>query len=403
MKDAPGNVDAAIRNGKVDAEPSRPPRLLIDVSEVVNTDYGTGIHRVVRNLARALLRNADSAKWSSVAVAHTPDGAMRDAHDYAERVLGVVAPSATAIGPHLPGDTLLLLDSAWEHPERFLADIQALQEAGGRAGALVYDLIPLRFPQYCVDFMPPIFERWLRFVVHHCDFLVCISRSVADDLAAWIQQSGTYVRAGLRIGHIHLGAEIGESAAPLPPSLRTVEAMAGARSVLMVGTIEPRKRHDVALAAFELAWGSGSELRMVIMGRQGWHVEELVQTICGHRELGSRLFWIDSPGDSDLQHAYRAARCLLQASDAEGFGLPLVEAANYSAPLLLSDIPVFHEIAGAYADYFAAGDPQALSNWLLPGAPQPRPSYSGLAITWVDSAGRLLELMAGREWDHQFP
>ena len=176
--------------------------------------------------------------------------------------------------------------------------------------------------------------------------------------------------------------------------------MRGGRSLLMVGTIEPRKRHDLALAAFEGAWASGSDQRLVLAGKQGWNVEALASRIRQHAELGRRLFWIEKPGDQDLAHAYAHAVRLLQASDAEGFGLPVVEAARYATPLLLSGIPVFHEIAGSHADYFTAGDPASLQAWLMPGAPPPRPSSPRLAMSWAQSATGLLGLLTNGGWDH---
>jgi len=378
-----------------------PRRLLIDLSEVVTVDYGTGIHRVVRNLTRALLCNPDARTWTCVPVAHDADGSMHSAHPYAVDRLGVPSMTEFSDSPAQRGDVLLLLDSAWENPQRFLSSIERTRAAGGLAGAFVYDLIPLRFPQYCVDFMPPIFERWLRFVVAHCDFLVCISRAVADDLDGWIDQCDPVVREGLRIGHVYLGSDIEEAPASDEASAAMREAMDGGRAVLMVGTVEPRKRHDLALAAFEGAWAEGSDLRLVIAGKRGWNVEDLVARIRRSPWFGRRLFWIEGPTDQDLSYAYAHALRLLQASDAEGFGLPIVEAAHYATPLLLSGIPVFREIAGGEADYFTPGDMDALRSWISIGAPRPRPSSPRLAITWQESAGRLLELLEGGPWDHE--
>lgn len=377
-----------------------PRRLLIDLSEVVTTDYGTGIHRVVRNLTRALLCSPATGAWTCAPVAHDADGLMHSAHAYAEDRLGVPGMAERLSSLSSERDVLLLLDSAWENPQRFLPSIERIRAAGGLTGAFVYDLIPLRFPQYCVDFMPPIFERWLRFVVAHCDFLVCISRAVADDLDAWIDQYGPTVRGGLRIGHVYLGSDMDETATTDEASAAMREAMQGGQSVLMVGTVEPRKRHDLALAAFESAWAEGSDLRLVIAGKQGWNVEELAARIRQHAWFGHRLFWIEEPTDHDLRYAYAQAFRLLQASDAEGFGLPIVEAAHYATPLLLSGIPVFHEIAGSEADYFTAGDAGALKPWISTGAPQPRPSSPQLAITWRESANALLSLLESDPWDH---
>jgi glycosyltransferase involved in cell wall biosynthesis len=61
-----------------------------------------------------------------------------------------------------------------------------------------------------------------------------------------------------------------------------------------------------------------------------------------------------------MQHASG----LIQASIAEGFGLPVAEAGALGVPLLLSDIAVFHEVAGAAAAYFPVSDSARLAQLL---------------------------------------
>src|SRR5690606_20071013 len=52
------------------------------------------------------------------------------------------------------------------------------------------------------------------------------------------------------------------------------------------------------------------------------------------------------------------ARVLVTASKAEGFGLPVLEAMSAGTPVALSDIPVFHEVAGPHAEYFDPDSPE---------------------------------------------
>jgi len=56
--------------------------------------------------------------------------------------------------------------------------------------------------------------------------------------------------------------------------------------------------------------------------------------------------------DGELALLYRGAAALIQASEAEGFGLPLIEALSVGTPVLANDIPVFRELAGAHATFF---------------------------------------------------
>jgi len=57
--------------------------------------------------------------------------------------------------------------------------------------------------------------------------------------------------------------------------------------------------------------------------------------------------------DAALLDLYASADLFLMASEGEGFGLPIVEAARHGLPLLLRDLPVFREIADGHAMWFA--------------------------------------------------
>jgi len=171
-------------------------------------------------------------------------------------------------------------------------------------------------------------------------------------------------------------------------------------SFLSVSTIEPRKGYAQLLTAFEQLWRGGADANLVIVGKQGWNVEELVQTLRDHPEGGRRLFWLKGISDEDLERVYKSSACLIFASEAEGFGLPIVEAARHGLPLLLRDIPVFREIAGPYATYFkgtAAADlASAVADWLDLRAKGEAPQSSGIRIqTWAESAGQLKGVLTG--------
>lgn len=393
---SPREMDALEHSLQLTAQHQGTPRLLLDLSELVGTDYGTGVHRVVRNIARECLLAERPTQMKVEVVAHNRQGQISSAEDYAVSELGVPAGRDKATMQIGGGDVLMLLDSSWDALERFDRSIEQVHACGGRVGAMVYDLIPLRYPQYCVEYMPEVFGRWLRYVVKNCDVLICISKAVADDLNSWIAENGVERRPLQRIGHVHLGSDLVERSGVLRSErLRDVFE---AETVLMVGTVEPRKGHDVALDAFEAAWQQGSDRRLVIVGKEGWNVVGVAQRLRKHPELGRKLFWFERLDDEELRYVYASGSALLQASYAEGFGLPIVEAARYGIPLLLSDIPVFREVAGNNASYFKSGDHSALTRLLMEGLP-PVPARD-LGCTWSESAQALLDLFDRGGWDY---
>jgi glycosyltransferase involved in cell wall biosynthesis len=138
----------------------------------------------------------------------------------------------------------------------------------------------------------------------------------------------------------------------------------------MVGTVEPRKGYLQAIAAFEHLWNEGVDANIVIVGKEGWKdlpndlrrtIPEIVSRLRHHPELGRRLFWLEGISDEYLEKIYTASTCLIAASEGEGFGLPLIEAAQHKLPIIVRDIPVFREVAGNHAFYFSGKEPTDLA------------------------------------------
>ena len=76
------------------------------------------------------------------------------------------------------------------------------------------------------------------------------------------------------------------------------------------------------------------QLNLVIVGKQGWMVSDLCDESRRHPELGMQLFWFDEISDAELGHLYATCTCLIAASEDEGSGLPLIEAAQHGLPII---------------------------------------------------------------------
>lgn len=104
-------------------------------------------------------------------------------------------------------------------------------------------------------------------------------------------------------------------------------------------------------------------------------------------------------GVSDERYAQLLAddALLVTASLDEGYGLPIAEALTLGVPAVVSDLPIFHEVADGGARYFAATNPAAFAREVraLDDADERRRvSAAGLAhsatFSWADSARVLL-------------
>ncbi len=158
-----------------------------------------------------------------------------------------------------------------------------------------------------------------------------------------------------------LGADFADNNESQPTKRARAIGEAPRPFFLSVGTLAPNKGQALSLVAFEHLWAAGVDVAFVIVGRGGWATLALQRRLRGHAEWGRRLFWFDDASDAELQYFYRHARAVICASLDEGFGLPLVEAARAGAPVIASDIEIFHEVAGDAVSYFELLDASALA------------------------------------------
>lgn len=371
----------------------RMKQLFVDVSELNVRDAGSGIQRVTRNIVSALLGDPPIG-YRVEPVAATIDSEYRMARRFTTRLLGVDAALDDDALEYARGDVFLGLDL---HPQVVPSHrefFRRLRRGGVEVAFVVYDLLPLLAPD---DFYPgaaEMYERWLT-TAREADRLVAISRSVQQDVAEWLE-AHPLPSPQPRLSWFHLGSELdGERTAERTSPGQHRNGRNGI-DFLMVGTIEPRKRHRQVLDAFELLWERDHDVNLVMVGRVGWMMDDFVERVRRHPELGRRLFWIDDAPDDQLLDLYQSSGALVAASTAEGFGLPLIEAARLDLPIIARDLPVFREVAGEHATYFSGDLPTEIADviglWIQRRQRSELPSSADISrLTWTESARQLVD------------
>lgn len=130
-------------------------------------------------------------------------------------------------------------------------------------------------------------------------------------------------------------------------------------------TPDPRKR----VAALARA---PRELPLVLVGAtKPWAHELPDVTLTGH------------VSDDELAAIYSGARALVFPSDAEGFGLPTIEALACGTPVVASELPVLREVLGDRATFVGADDMEGL---LAAGVAARRPAPAPPDWSWLDAA-----------------
>ncbi|WP_332876212.1 glycosyltransferase family 4 protein [Massilia sp. S19_KUP03_FR1] len=395
---------------------SRPPlgqrQLLVDISAVAQNDIKTGIQRVVRSILLALIKHPPAGFCVEPVYASGVQRRYRYARGFTHALLGLEGTAAadTPIA-YQGGDSYLGLDLAVFSTMNNRDMLDDMRSKGVAVHFVVYDILPLLQPEVFLYGSPKYFGSYILAIARHADGIVCISRAVADELAAWLEVHAAARTTPLKIGYFHLGADLAASApsSGLPADAAQVLASMKARpSLLMVGTLEPRKSHAQALAAFELLWRDGVDVNLVIVGKQGWAVDAVAAALRAHPELGKKLFWLAGASDQMLTDVYSHASALLAASTGEGFGLPLIEAAQHGVPILARGLPVFREVSGAHAFYFDGTDAAQLATavkaWLDLHRQGLAPSSAGLPwLTWSQSAQQLVDTVVHAHWYRQLP
>ncbi|MGZ5053899.1 MAG: glycosyltransferase [Methylobacter sp.] len=379
--------------------PSRiaPRQLLVDISVLVQHDAKSGIQRVVRSILKELLANPPKG-YRVEPVYATPDQSYRYARCYTLSFLSLPGPvlEDDAI-EYNTGDVFLCLDLFHQLVISRRADFEQMRNHGIQIWFTIYDLLPIVLPKAFPDGVEQLHLNWLEALTEIGD-AICISKAVADELAEWHKMNGTINRRPFKINWFHLGADINASmpSKGMPDDAKSVlDTISAHKSFLMVGTLEPRKGHAQTLAAFEKLWAQDVEVNLVIVGKQGWKMESLIDRLRHHSKLGKNLFLLDGVSDEYLGEIYAASTCLVATSEGEGFGLPLIEAVQHRLPIIARDIPVFREVAGEHAYYFSGLEPQALADaikqWLELNSEDKAPQSDGMPwLTWRQSTQQML-------------
>jgi glycosyltransferase involved in cell wall biosynthesis len=329
------------------------------------------------------------------------DGTVhRYARRFARRYLSLPAVGSDDVVDFCKGDTLLGLDLDLLAVPSNAPLYQKLRALGVKVWFVVYDILCVRMPQHFVGPMEQYFKDWLP-VIGLADGLACISQAVADDVREWYYTHPLPAGRLPEIKAFHLGSDFAspdaKTAAERANSLTTL--FGGRPTFLMVGTIESRKGHRQVLNAFDAMWKTGKEINLALVGKAGWLVDDVVARLRHHPAARTRLFWFEGPSDEQLVAIYEASTCLIAASEGEGFGLPLVEAAHFGIPILARDLPVFREVVGDSATYFSGYSAGALESALLEWLERKKtgsvPTPQATPLSWRESTEQLTRIVVG--------
>lgn len=118
---------------------------------------------------------------------------------------------------------------------------------------------------------------------------------------------------------------------------------------LYVGNIYPHKNSDLLVKAFLSL--KEKDIKLIFVGKTD-HFYKKMKDKYSEEIKSKRIVFLDKVSDEDLANLYKNSIALVRPSLMEGFSLPPIESLQLFSPVLVSDIPVHHEILGDSAVYF---------------------------------------------------
>ncbi|UPY36124.1 glycosyltransferase [Sediminicoccus sp. KRV36] len=378
------NWQAIRRAGGVPAEAGVPGgSRLYDVTDLLamlrDTGRATGIQRVQLGLCEGILEDAaarEEARFVFLAERFGPlwtlaaeDMAaiiaycLHEPHDLPRAEALVSGAMDRAEVTHLPSARLFFIMGAFWFWAGVPSALARLRAAGLRIGVLVFDLIPLTHPEHTSEGTVAAFRQGLAEGAELWDFALTISEFTAAELG---RRLAAMEAAPIPIRPMPLAHRLGNSAGSSPPDALAFPAavadLRGQDYVLCVGTIESRKNHMALFQAWQILLREGLEPPpLLLVGRPGWRVADLMAQLESTRFLEGRIRVVHGVSDPELEALYRGCLFTIFPSFTEGWGLPVGESLALGKLCLAAMEGATPEAAAGFAEPIDAFSPRDIA------------------------------------------
>ncbi len=274
------------------------------------------------------------------------------------------------------GDIILSVGLDWDYP--YVSKFQSLKDTMGlKIVSCCYDLIPIIFPQYCLEHVSDKFKDYYTKISWASSLVLCISNSSRDDYLNFVRRVGA---REVDTVVIPLGDNVPDQAYPAHHATGTnaadkddelsldVQRAAEHPFILFVSTIERRKNHEALYRAYHLLAAAGHANRLpklVFVGMAGWGVENLLKDIELDPLTKGLIVQLNHVSDRELSYLYEKAYFCAYPSLYEGWGLPIGEALACGKAVIASAQGSIPEVGGDLVTYLDPWNPQAWADEIL--------------------------------------
>ena len=280
----------------------------------------------------------------------------------------------------------------------FFEMIEKLKETNVEIFVIIYDMYKFYKSHMIASHLRKLWIDNFFCAMNLATGVLCYSNSVANEVKEYYNRGNICRSEPLNIFLFPLGADIVSGNKVKNVREKFCDCFNCDTVFLMVGSLRKHKGYRTVVEAFK-RFHSYVNVKLLILGQCISKADEsLKNDVIEAANKFENIIWINDATDEEVTYSYQHASALIAASEYEGFGLPLIEAAQYGLPLICSDIPIFREVTCGNADFFRVGDVESLSEilkkWLCTDT---HPDSSKIPIhTWKESAEALLDIVEGR-------
>jgi glycosyltransferase involved in cell wall biosynthesis len=199
----------------------------------------------------------------------------------------------------------------------------------------VHDLYPFDTPGNFGQFRAALNRAAFRVFLRSVNALTCVSHTTLTRLEQLFPQYTAALKPGVIFN------SVAPPVTPVRPSwLQTAQPF-------YLAVAQHRKNKNLArvLEAFaSLNRVCPDRSLLFIVGEPGPETETLKELV-SNLQLSRSVSFHSQLSDAELAYLYINSLALVSPSLFEGFCLPVVEATQYGCPTIVSDLPIFHEVA----------------------------------------------------------
>jgi glycosyltransferase involved in cell wall biosynthesis len=319
----------------------------IDIEQFVTDPYGTGIQRVLQQLALnwpadvsasfvvpfqggfGLLSPEEATQL--LAIPFAPRDLETDLRDLVNAFLEETVTLTVQLGD------LLAVHDSWLLPEvSYLPSVLQRLEIFERCmptAMIGYDALPMTQPAN-YRFVPGT-ASWVSEYFRHLtrvDSVICISDYAADEITGRLRRD---LRKTTIVAHPG-----GDHIAVRTPKARNEGAP---MRFLRLGTLEARKQPVEILNGFREAIAQGANAELVFIGKPSASDQAINDTIAAAIDEGLPVTWIQHADDALVYDELHRADVFLSIG-IEGYGIPVLEAIRLGTPVIFDGIQPAGEI-----------------------------------------------------------